>query len=95
MVEIGQLDLKDTVVKGTLDNLDGMIVSALCRFLKCKTFFEIGTYLGETTLLVARNNLDTQVFTLDLLFQGSQQKVKLELTDRYLFQRWGRDTSFA
>lgn len=94
MVEIGELGLRGTLVEGPVDNIDGLIVAALCRFLKRKTFFEIGTYLGETTLLVAHNNPETQVYTLDLPRIGSEQKVKLELTDSHLFQRWDRGIAF-
>ena len=73
---------------------DRVILTALSKRLQPKTFFEIGTFLGDTTLAVARNNPQAQVYTLDLPSAESRTEAKLEMTDEYLFQRWERGSSF-
>src|SRR4051812_10851892 len=46
---------------------DLVTVGAICRVLRPRRVFEIGTYTGSTTLLMAMNTpADTELFTLDL-----------------------------
>ena len=78
----------------TVNSYDRAILCAISRLLQPKTFFEIGTYLGETTLAVARNNPGTQVYTLDLPSPEERKAAALEMTDEYLFERWERGSAF-
>lgn len=50
----------------TVDSYDRAVLSAIVRAVQTKTFFEIGTYIGETTFAVARNNPQAKIYTLDL-----------------------------
>jgi predicted O-methyltransferase YrrM len=44
-----------------------LTISAICQYLRPDTIFEIGTYIGSTTLFFARNSpVDSKIFTLDL-----------------------------
>ena len=97
-VRISNVDhwgLDDVSIQGTVNNYDALVVAALCRHFDCRNFFEIGTYLGETTWLVAHNNPDVAVYTLDLPSGDSRSDAMLELTDPYLFERWDRGVRFA
>jgi hypothetical protein len=94
-IAIDQLGVNGILVHGTVKSFDSIVVAALCQVLKSKTFFEIGTYLGETTWLVAHNNPSTKVWTLDLPCSGSERDVILELTDHHLFQKWDRGSAFV
>lgn len=78
----------------SVNSYDRAILCAISRLLQPKTFFEIGTYLGETTLAVARNNPGTQVYTLDLPSPEERKVAALEMTDEYLFERWDRGSAF-
>jgi len=95
-IEISQIrDIDQMLVEGTVLEYDKLVVSALCQLQNIKTFFEFGTYLGKTTWLVAHNNPDTNLFTLDLPSNNDRNNVKLELTDPYLFVQWDRGVAFA
>ena len=78
----------------TVSSFDRAILCAFSRMLQPKTFFEIGTYLGETTLAIARHNPGTQVYTLDLPSPEERKAAALEMTDEYLFERWDRGSAF-
>ncbi|MCS6859891.1 MAG: class I SAM-dependent methyltransferase [Abditibacteriales bacterium] len=44
-----------------------LTLAAICRYVQPRTVFEIGTYRGASTLLIAMNTPDdTEIFTLDL-----------------------------
>lgn len=73
---------------------DGLVVAALCNVLRCQNVFEIGTYHGETAWLIAHNNPEVTVFTLDLPGIESAQDTALELTDTNYFRAWGRGARF-
>jgi predicted O-methyltransferase YrrM len=48
------------------DPLEQFFLAAYSRLRNPRNIFEIGTYDGSTTLLLARNAPDAQIFTLDL-----------------------------
>jgi len=48
------------------DPLERFFLAALCQIKRPKAIFEIGTFDGRTTRLLARNAPDARVFTLDL-----------------------------
>jgi predicted O-methyltransferase YrrM len=73
---------------------DALVLAALCRVLECRTVFEIGTYHGETAWLVAHNNPDVIVYTIDLAGIEAAQHTALELTDRNYFRAWERGARF-
>ena len=73
---------------------DRMLLVAISKHLQPATFFEIGTFMGDTTLAVARNNPQAQIYTLDLPDSDSRKDAKLEMTDEYLFKRWERGSAF-
>lgn len=73
---------------------DRAVLCAIAKLIQPKLFFEIGTYLGETTLAIARNNPKTKIFTLDLPTPEARRDAALEMTDEYLFQRWERGSAF-
>jgi len=78
----------------TVNSYDRAILCALSAMLQPKTFFEVGTYLGETTLAIARNNPGTQVYTLDLASPEERHTAALEMTVDDLFDRWDRGSAF-
>ena len=78
----------------TVNSYDRAVLCAFSAMLQPKTFFEVGTYLGETTLAVARNCPGTQVYTLDLASPDERKAAALEMTDEYLFERWDRGSAF-
>jgi predicted O-methyltransferase YrrM len=73
---------------------DRVVLCALARLVRPGIFFEIGTYLGETTLAVAQNNPDATIYTLDLPSPDARKNAVLEMTDEWLFVKWGRGTAF-
>ncbi len=86
--------LGDVNVNLTVNSYDRAVLCAITRLVQPKNFFEIGTYIGETTLAVAHNNPDAKVYTLDLPDADSRGTAALEMTDEYLFERWDRGSSF-
>lgn len=52
--------------RSNLDPLEQYILAALCTVRKPRRIFEIGTYDGATTLVLARNAPEAEIFTLDL-----------------------------
>ena len=51
------------------DPLERFFLAALCLIKRPTTIFEIGTFDGTTTLLLARSAPDASIFTLDLPLQ--------------------------
>jgi methyltransferase family protein len=95
-VELSQLGgVADTVVHGYADDVNRLLIAALCANLECRTFFEIGTYLGRTAYTVALTNPETTIYTLDLPSREAADTVELELTDPQLFVEWERGRDFV
>lgn len=80
--------LKDAIVEGYLDDYQRLVLAALVAGLGCRTFFEIGTNRGRTAWTVARNNIEVQVYTLDVPPDESLRDTKLEVgaDDRVFFR---------
>ena len=94
-VELEQLDgVADTIAHGYIDDYNRLVIAAICARVECKTFFEIGTYVGRTALTVALTNPDATVHTLDLPDRDAAQTVSLELTDTHLFADWNRGRDY-
>lgn len=51
---------------GSLMLLESFVILTAARIVGAKRMFEIGTYLGATSFILAGNNPDARVFTLDL-----------------------------
>jgi predicted O-methyltransferase YrrM len=86
--------LANLSVCGHLTHYDSLVLAGLCRLLECANVFEIGTYLGKTTWILAHNNPRARVTTLDLPDADARSDVKLELTDAHLFEQWDRGAAF-
>lgn len=56
--------------------------------------FEIGTFRGEPAWLVAHNNPDVRMYTLDLPGIEAASHAALELTDHSYFDEWERGVRF-
>jgi predicted O-methyltransferase YrrM len=72
---------------------DGAPVAMIAKLLDAKNVFEFGTFTGATTALVASQNPQCRVVTLDLPVVDYSQAVALsalEITDEYLFRGIGR-----
>ncbi len=94
-VELEQLGgIPDTGAQGYVDDYNRLVIAAICSSVECKTFFEIGTFVGRTALTVAATNPETTVHTLDLPDQDAAQTVALELTDSHLFATWDRGRDY-
>jgi hypothetical protein len=88
--------LGDVVVTGGVSRYCHLMLCALGKLLQCRTAFEIGTYRGDASWLLARNLPELQVWTLDLPNREAADQVKLELTDREeYFTDWERGTRYA
>jgi predicted O-methyltransferase YrrM len=87
-------DLPGEANAGIFSHLqDGAPVAMLAKLLDAKNVFEFGTFTGATTALVASQNPQCRVVTLDLPVADYSQAVALsavEVTDEYLFQGIGR-----
>src|SRR5882762_1688344 len=73
---------------------DSFVLAALCQVLHCHTAFEFGTYLGEMAWLLAHNNPQVTIYTLDLPDINAVSTAKLKLTDASYFKRWDRGAKF-
>ena len=98
---IGVIDVSQVIpqgrkhaVTGVVHDYNSLVVAALCSRVGCKKFFEIGTYLGETTWTVAASNPETDVYTLDLPSANAFHDLKYEGTDPAIFERWDRGITF-
>ena len=98
-IEVGELArLADTVIEGYVDDRNRAVLAALCKSLDVRSFFEIGTNRGRTAWTVARNNLQCDVYTLDLPSRDALSKVALSLnrSDRDFFvNQWDRGEAYA
>jgi hypothetical protein len=82
--------VSETLITGWPVRLDAQIVAAIALNLKCRTFFEFGTFRGRTTWTVAHNNPTIRAFTLDLPSPAAVKGAAFEVTDPYLFEEWRR-----
>ncbi len=73
---------------------DGFLAAALCQLWKCRTVFEIGTFHGETAWLIAHDNPNIEIYTLDLSGIEAAGHTVLELTDRNDYDNWERGVRF-
>ena len=65
--------------KGNTTLLEQYILVHLCK--TAKTVFEIGTFNGQTTLNIAKNNPDAHIYTLDVA-QGAETAFSLSETEK-------------
>lgn len=94
-IDVGRIiGIEDALVNLPADIYDCAVLCAIAKLVQPKTFFEIGTYLGKTTLAVAQNNPGTMVYTLDLPSPEARDNAALEMSDEYLFARWDRGSAF-
>jgi len=93
-VDLADLSVDTTLVEGDVTRHCRLVLGAMCKLLECKTVFEIGTYLGHTTWLLAHNSPDVHVWTLDLPSLDAVRELKYEVTDREYFVAWNRGARF-
>jgi len=93
-VDLPDLGVDTTLVEGDVTRHCRLVLAALGRLLQCRTVFEIGTYLGQTTWVVAHNNPDAQVFTLDLPSLDAVHQLRYQVTDPEYFVVWNRGARF-
>ena len=87
--------LAEVTVTGVVSRYCHLVLVALAKLLDCRTVFEIGTYRGEASWLLAHNLPALQVFTLDLPDLESADSAALELTDRAeYFTHWERGVRY-
>ncbi|MDT5036641.1 MAG: hypothetical protein QOE03_1826, partial [Micromonosporaceae bacterium] len=96
VIDVSQLipQGRNHVVTGVVHDYNSLVVAALCSRVGCRRFFEIGTYLGETTWTVAASNPEVEIYTLDLPSVNAFQDLMYEGTDPINFERWDRGTTF-
>ncbi len=72
-----------------------LLLCALAQLLDCRRVFEIGTFRGDTSWLLAHNLPQARIFTLDLPGPESADRVRLEITDvDEYFHTWERGARF-
>jgi predicted O-methyltransferase YrrM len=82
-------------VDGHVMRRSPLLLCALARLLDCRSVFEIGTFRGDTSWLLAHNLPDARIFTLDLPGLESADRVRLEITDvDEYFRTWERGARF-
>ena len=89
------LDIDRALITGRVSRHCPLILAALCQTRGYRRAFEVGTYLGETTWLLAHNNPELRVFTLDLPDLETAGALQLERTDAEYFTHWDRGRRFA
>ncbi|HEY6399618.1 MAG TPA: class I SAM-dependent methyltransferase [Solirubrobacteraceae bacterium] len=96
-VEVSDIaGLQELTVTGDVSRYCRLVLCALCKLLTCRTVFEIGTFRGETTWLLAHNMPEVHVFTLDVPDLDATRHLRLEATDAgEYFQSWERGVRFA
>lgn len=94
-VDLADLRVDGTMVEGDVSRHCRLVLCAMCKLLDCKTVFEIGTFQGQTTWLLARNNPQAHVYTLDLPSLDAATQLTYELTDPEYFVEWKRGIRFA
>lgn len=95
-VEPAQIAGLDLVrVDGHVMRHSPLVLCALAQLLGCRSIFEIGTFRGDTSWLLAHNLPQAHVFTLDLPGPESAQRARLEITDvDEYFHTWERGARF-
>ena len=81
-------------VTGPVSRSCRLVLAALAMLLEAERIFEIGTYAGETTWVLAHNRPNARVHTLDLPGPEAVASAGLELTDPEYFERWDRGRYF-
>jgi len=88
--------LTNVVVVGDVSRYCRLVLCALSKLLECRTVFEFGTFRGDTAWLLAHNQPELRVYTLDLPDLDAVHGLKLEVTDTAeYFTAWGRGARFA
>ncbi|MDQ6789510.1 MAG: class I SAM-dependent methyltransferase [Candidatus Dormibacteraeota bacterium] len=88
--------LKEITVTGGVSRYCHLVLGALAKLLACRTIFEIGTYRGEASWLLAHNIPDVHLWTLDLPDLEAADHMTFELTDRdEYFTHWERGARYA
>jgi hypothetical protein len=85
----------DVIRKACGSQFDPFILTALCQVARCEAIFEIGTYVGETAWLLAHNNENARIFTLDLPDLQAASRTKFRPTDPCYFVDWNRTMRFS
>ncbi|MEI6393841.1 MAG: class I SAM-dependent methyltransferase [Verrucomicrobiota bacterium] len=94
-IDIGRITgIERTYINCSAASYDRVVLCALAKLARPRNFFEIGTYLGETTLALAQNHPDATIYTLDLPDLDAAKSAALEMSDEYLFARWDRGLAF-
>jgi len=93
-VDLADLRMDATLVEGDVTRHCRLVLGAMCKLLECRSVFEIGTYLGQTTWLLAHNNPDARVFTLDLPTLDAVNHLRYEVTGPEYFVAWDRGARF-
>jgi len=95
-VELSQIARLDKItVDGHVMRHSPLVLSAIAQLLACRSIFEIGTFRGDTSWLLAHNLPHARIFTLDLPGPQSAQTVRLEITDvDEYFHTWERGARF-
>jgi len=70
-IELSMVSFPVSQVQGwhewTMPPLERLTLGAICNYFRPRRIFEIGTYIGASTLIIAINSSpDTEIFTLDL-----------------------------
>lgn len=73
--------IADIDIEGPVTRHSSLALSALSVLLECETIFELGTFEGETTWLLAHNRPEARVYTLDLPPGQTAPRAALEITD--------------
>jgi predicted O-methyltransferase YrrM len=94
-VDLADLRVDSTMVEGDVSRHDRLILCAMGKLLASRTIFEIGTFQGQTTWHLARNNPQARIYTLDLPSLAAAQELKYDLTDPEYFVEWKRGIRFA
>jgi len=85
----------DTVrITGPVIPLSRPVLAALSVVLDADSIFEIGTFAGETTWLLAHNQPAARVYTLDLPGDEAVAVPGLEITHPQYFTHWDRGRFF-
>jgi predicted O-methyltransferase YrrM len=88
--------LKEVTVTGSVSRYCHLVLGALAKLLTSRSLFEIGTYRGEASWLLAHNLPDARLWTLDLPDLEAADHLALELTDRNeYFMHWERGARYA
>jgi predicted O-methyltransferase YrrM len=93
-VDLADLGVETTLVEGDATRHCRLVLAAMCKLLQCRTVFEIGTYQGQTTWVMAHNNPQAQVFTLDLPSLDAVHQLRYPVTDPEYFVAWNRGARF-